>query len=212
MLVANGDTIVSSIQVGRFQGTGSDNIGWATSKDAGRNWRHGFLSGITVVAGGPWPAVSLPTVAFDQKHRTYLIASMPFDDQGDGRGIVVNRSLDGLHWGQPVIAASSLGTNGHWIGCDNTPTSPYYGNCYDAYLDYSSGSFLNALVSSNNGGLSWSDPVISPDHCVWYFAKRNDDCSTVAFAVHALPLHNSSATRAWASLDDYKNGIGWQWL
>src|ERR1700737_4170725 len=48
LLVANGDTIVTSIQVGRFQFTGSDNIGWATSKDGGKTWKHGFMAGITL--------------------------------------------------------------------------------------------------------------------------------------------------------------------
>jgi hypothetical protein len=84
LLVANGDTIVASIQVGRFFPTGADNTGWATSKDAGKTWKHGFLDGITLAAGGTWTEVSLPTVAFDHKHRTYLIASMPLDAKGTG--------------------------------------------------------------------------------------------------------------------------------
>jgi hypothetical protein len=163
LLVANGDTIVSSLQVGRFFGTGGDNIGWATSKDGGKNWKHGFLDGITLVAGGTWPAVSLPTVAYDHKHRTYLIASMPFDDQGNGRGIIVNRSFDGLSWSEPIVAATSLGTFGHWLACDNSPTSPFYGNCYDAIYDYSTGNNLNELVTSSDGGVTWSSQVAAPD-------------------------------------------------
>ena len=163
LLVANGDTIVTSIQVGRFFGTGGDNVGWATSTDRGKHWKHGFLDGLTVVAGGTWPAVSLPTVAFDRKHQTYLIASMPFDAQGNGRGVLVSRSLDGLNWGKPIVAASSLGTLGHWLGCDNVPTSPFYGNCYDAIYDYSTGFNLNDVVTSNDGGLTWGSPVFAPD-------------------------------------------------
>jgi hypothetical protein len=139
LLVANEDTIVTSIQVGRFQFVGSDNIGWATSKDGGETWKHGFMHGLTLVTGGPWAAISLPTIAFDHKHHTYLIASMPFDDQGAGHGVLVNRSFDGLNWSEPIVAASSANTNGHWLGCDNTPTSPFYGNCYDAFLDQDSG-------------------------------------------------------------------------
>lgn len=163
LMVAHKDTIVTSLQVGRFFGTGGDNIGWATSKDGGESWKHGFLDGITLVAGGTWPAVSLPTVAFDHKHQTYLIASMPFDDQGNGRGIVVNRSLDGLKWSEPIVAATSLGTFAHWLACDNSPTSPFYGNCYDAIYDYSTGNNLNELVTSHDGGVSWSTQVAAPD-------------------------------------------------
>jgi hypothetical protein len=163
LLVANGDTIVSSLQVGRFFGTGGDNIGWATSKDGGKRWTHGFLDGITLVAGGTWTAVSLPTVAFDRKHHTYLIASMPFDDQGNGRGVLVSRSRDGFKWSEPIVADSSLGTFGHWLACDNSATSPFYGNCYDAVYDYSTGVNLNELVTSNDGGLTWGSPVSAPD-------------------------------------------------
>jgi hypothetical protein len=164
LLVAHGDTIVASIQVGRFQGTGSDNIGWATSKDEGKTWKHGFMNGITVATGGPWASISLPTVAFDDKHHTYLIASMPFDDQGTGHGVLVNRSLDGLDWSNSIVAASSDGTNGHWLACDNHPRSPYYGNCYDAFLDFSSGiAAVNTLVTSNDGGVTWGSQVFSPD-------------------------------------------------
>jgi hypothetical protein len=164
LLVANGDTIVASLQAGRFQFTGSDNIGWAASKNGGKTWKHGFLHGMTLITGGPWAGISLPTIAFDHKHQTYLIASMPFDDQGNGRGVLVSRSLDGLNWSEPIVAATSLGTNGHWLACDNTATSPYYGNCYDAFLDYSSGTaVVNTLVTSNDGGLTWSSQVPSPD-------------------------------------------------
>lgn len=163
-MVAHGDTIVSAFQVGRFQGTGSDNIGWATSKDAGKSWRHGFLSGTTTVVGGPWPAVSLPVVAFDEKHMTYLIAMMPFDSGGNGRGITISRSEDAMHWSAPITAATSAGTNGHWLACDNNRESPFYGNCYDAYLDYTSPTAnYNVLVVSKDGGRTWSAPVLSPD-------------------------------------------------
>jgi hypothetical protein len=163
LMVAHGDTIVTSIQVGRFFSTGADNTGWATSKDGGKTWKHGFLDGITLAAGGTWTGASLPTVAFDHKHHTYLIASMPFDDQGNGRGILVNRSLDGLKWSEPVAADASLGTFAHWLACDNSPASPFYGNCYDAIFDYSTGNNLNELVVSNDGGLSWGSPVSAPD-------------------------------------------------
>ena len=158
------DTIVTAFQVGRFFGAGSDNIGWATSKDAGKTWRHGFLTGTTTLVGGAWHSMSLPVIVFDQKHNSYLIAMMPFDDNQNGRGILVSRSADGLHWSAPITAASSSGANGHWFACDNSAASPNFGNCYDAYLDYSSGTTVsNALVVSQDGGLTWSTPVSAPD-------------------------------------------------
>jgi hypothetical protein len=163
-MVANGSTIVSAFQVGRFYKAGADNIGWATSNDGGSSWTHGFLSKTTKIAGGPWHAVSLPTIAFDRKHNVYLIAMMPFDDKGNGRGILVSRSADGLNWSKSHAVASTAGANGHWFACDNGANSPYYGNCYDAYYDYSSGTaFVNALIVSKDGGFTWSAPLASPD-------------------------------------------------
>jgi hypothetical protein len=163
-IVAHGGTIVTAFQVGRFFGTGADNIGWATSKDGGRTWKNGFLSGLTLFTGGTWTSVSIPVVAFDHKHGVYIIAMMPFDDQGNGRGILVSRSSNGLTWSQPILAATSAGANGHWFSCDTSADSPYYGNCYDAFLDYSSPiANVNILVASMDGGLTWSGPVSSPD-------------------------------------------------
>lgn len=164
VVVAVDNTLVSAFQVGRFFGAGSDNVGWATSKDAGKTWERGFLKGLTLVSGGIWPAVSLPTIAYDKRHKTFIISTMPFDDQGNGRGILVSRSRDGLHWTEPIVAAGSLGTNGHWFACDNGTRSPNYGSCYDAFLDYSSGTgTINALVASRDGGFSWGSPVAAPD-------------------------------------------------
>src|SRR5207249_181434 len=44
-----GSTIVSTVQVGRFNNGGSSNIGWATSTDGGSTWPNsGQLPGLTV--------------------------------------------------------------------------------------------------------------------------------------------------------------------
>jgi hypothetical protein len=163
-LVAHERTLLAAFQVGRFVGSGSDNIGWATSLDGGKSWQPGLLAQTTTMTGGAWPAVSLPVAAYDAKHATYLIAMMPFDATGNGRGVLVSRSTDALTWSAPVSAAKSSGTNGHWLACDNTAKSPYYGNCYDAYLEYASGiADINAVIVSRDGGATWSAPVASTD-------------------------------------------------
>src|SRR5450631_3773281 len=59
VMAVNGHTIVTAFQVGRFFGAGADNIGWVTSKDGGRSWHRGFLTGTTTLVGGQGPAISL---------------------------------------------------------------------------------------------------------------------------------------------------------
>jgi hypothetical protein len=164
VLAVHGDTIVAAFQVGRFAAAGSDNIGWATSKDAGKSWRHGFLSGTSTLVGGIWHSISLPVIAYDRKHGVFLIAMQQFDDNGNGQGILVARSADGLNWSAPVQAAATNGENTHSFACDDSPKSPYYGTCYDSWFDYSDGvNSLNPIVRSTDGGLTWSAPVLSPD-------------------------------------------------
>src|SRR5215472_18007789 len=54
--VAVGHTVMSVFQVGRWDNGCSDDIGWALSND-GRNWRHGYLPGLTKFSTPPGPFV-----------------------------------------------------------------------------------------------------------------------------------------------------------
>ena len=65
---AFGATIVSAFQVGRVFGGGASNIGWATSRNGGATWSHGYLPGITSNGGGPYGQASDATVAYDARH------------------------------------------------------------------------------------------------------------------------------------------------
>src|SRR3989442_8320823 len=99
-----GSTIVSAFQVGRFPDShgGSSNIGWATSTNNGATWKHGFLPGITVYAGGTFPRTTDPAVAYDAKHKVWLIASMGLFLTG--AEMLVSRSTNGgLTWRKPVL-------------------------------------------------------------------------------------------------------------
>ena len=55
-----GSTIVSAFQSGRFHDGGSSDIGWATSTNGGKSWKHGFLPGTTfqVDPSSPFERVS----------------------------------------------------------------------------------------------------------------------------------------------------------
>ena len=163
---AFGSTIVSTFQVGRFQGGGSTNLGWATSTDAGDHWHTGLLSGITTYAGGTHARVSNASVAYDPKNRVWLIASLVIDNASvDGSptiassGVMVSRSLDGgLTWNAPVVV--SLAPTNHlnfydkpWVSCDTSPRSPFYGNCYTLWNDRPA----QDLSTSTDGGATWGE-------------------------------------------------------
>jgi hypothetical protein len=161
---AVGSTIVGAFQAGRSFNGGSSDIGWVTSHDAGRHWSRGFLPD-TVSSGGPYARISDPAVAYDRKYRTWLISGLTVSAATVGTGVVVNRSADALHWSTPVrvyaVAANGFADK-DWITCDNTPSSPHYGNCYAEFDLASAGDLLEMSVSVN-GGRTWRAPKPTAD-------------------------------------------------
>jgi hypothetical protein len=148
----SGSTIVSAFQVGRVFGGGASNIGWATSTNAGATWTHGYLPGITTNGGGTFGQASDAAVAFDAKHNVWMIASLGIS--GSTVDVLVSRSTDGgLTWGNPVTVATGANDK-DWIVCDDTSTSPHYGNCYTEYDITSSGDSIR-MKTSTNGGTTW---------------------------------------------------------
>ncbi len=84
-----------------------------------------------------------------------------FIDNGYGQTVAVSQN-QGTSWTTYQVASgggSILDKNHLWI--DNCPTSPYNGNLYDAWTDFTGGPFDSeiALSHSTNGGSLWS-PVI----------------------------------------------------
>ncbi|MGW2815637.1 exo-alpha-sialidase [Streptomyces sp. NPDC001415] len=158
---AYGSTIVASSQVGRFTDGGSSDIGWNTSTDGGATWQHGMLPGITVYqGGGSWARVSDPAVAYDAKHGTWMVSGLVIDANANGAGVTVSRSANGTSWNNPVLAVGNdgQGYDKEWIVCDNTSTSPYYGNCY-IEVDLTSSGNRVIMSRSTDGGATWSVPV-----------------------------------------------------
>ncbi len=160
-----GFTIVSTFQAGRFySGGGSSNIGWATSTNSGSSWTNGFLSGITVYAGGTYKRASDPSVAHDAAHNTWLISSLAMsviNTNVVGVAILVSRSTDGgLTWGKPIVVAAA-GSNDNldkeWVVCDETLSSPYYGHCYVQWDNRNLNSRI-LMSTSTDGGLTWGSP------------------------------------------------------
>jgi hypothetical protein len=147
-----GNTIVSTFQVGRVSGGGASNIGFATSTDGGATWTRGFLPGITTNGGGVYGQASDASVAFDARHNVWLISSLGL--RSSSVDVLTSRSTNGgLTWSNPVATATgSLDKN--WIVCDNTASSPFYGNCYTEYDVTSSGNAVR-MRRSTNGGATW---------------------------------------------------------
>lgn len=152
-----GSTIVSVFQSGRIFGGGASDIGWATSTDNGATWKHGFYPGTTLYSTPPgiYAAVSDASVAYDVKHNVW-IASMLGLTSGNSVDVIVSRSKDGgLTWSKPIGVNKSGDFNDkNWSVCDDTASSPFYGNCYTEFDDNSLGD-LEQMSTSTNGGKTW---------------------------------------------------------
>ncbi|MFC0430704.1 sialidase family protein [Kutzneria buriramensis] len=147
-----GSTIVSAFQVGRVSGGGSSNVGFATSTNGGASWTQGFLPATTGNSGGPCGQISDASVAFDAKHGVWLISSLGVNCPGTP--VLTSRSTNGgLTWSNPITTATGSNDK-NWIVCDNTATSPFFGNCYTEYDVTSSGDSLR-MKTSSDGGLTW---------------------------------------------------------
>src|SRR4051812_39470763 len=101
---ASGSTVLAAFQVGRFFNGGASDIGWARSTDGGNTWddsSSSFLPGLTFNAGpfgdpdSQFERVSDPAVAFDAKHHTWMISSIPLLPNTAVPTIFVSRSTDG---------------------------------------------------------------------------------------------------------------------
>jgi hypothetical protein len=150
-----GSTIITSFQVARISGGGGADIGYAISNDSGTTWQNGLLPGLTTFQGaGANAAVSDTSVIYDAKHGAWMISSLPIS--ATRIQVAVSRSSDnGASWGNPVIVAQGADLDKDWITCDNTPTSPHYGNCYMQWDDNGSSNQM-FMSTSSDGGLTWS--------------------------------------------------------
>ena len=161
---AFGSTIVSAFQVARVFGGGGADVGFATSTNGGMTWTHGYLPGLTINSQPPgtYTAASDAAVAYDAKHRVWLISTLPILNDSP-EAVAVSRSTDGLHWGNPILVDNSGSDDKNWIVCDNSPTSPFYGNCYSEWDEPGLGDLI-FMSTSRNGGLTWSPGVPTADN------------------------------------------------
>lgn len=166
-----GNTIVSAFHVARRPGSvgwGSADVGFSTSTNGGVTWKYGNLPGLTVnYKSGTYGAAADPSVAYDAKHGQWLISTLPLVGlSGSSRfigDVAVSRSPDGLKWGNPINIDATHLDDKNWTVCDNTPTSPFYGNCYTEW-DQAFGTGDVLMSVSSDGGQTWGPGLASSDH------------------------------------------------
>lgn len=162
---AFGSTIVTAVQTGRFYNGGASNICWSTSTNSGSTWTNGCLPGLTnntPPGGGTFDRVSDPVVAYDAKHNVWMISTLPLIGRSStvgptAAGVYTSRSTDGgLTWGNPIFVTDSnlQSPDKNWIVCDNTASSPFYGNCYTEWDANGDGNRIY-MSTSTDGGLTW---------------------------------------------------------
>jgi hypothetical protein len=99
-----------------------------------------------------------------------------------------------------VVVSEATGSSKYdknWIVCDNTPTSPFYGNCYTQWDDNGLGNMLQ-MSTSTDGGLTWGpkkkvgigantfqgfggQPVVQPNGTVIVPYRNNSGSQILAF-------------------------------
>jgi hypothetical protein len=177
-------TLVSAFEVGRAYNGGASAIGWATSTNGGKSWKHGLVP-LTIQAGGPSSTYrgADPSVAYNARYGKWLLAATGLGSTANTLGLYVSRSSDGKSWSAP-ITAHAAGTGDtptlSRIACDNSASSAGYGNCYLAYSNSAANNTLQ-VIGSTDDGASWSAPVGSP---------TNDTSSTTLAAASAVGATN----------------------
>jgi hypothetical protein len=59
-----------------------------------------------------------------------------------------------LTWSNPFTTATGGDLDKNWIVCDNTASSPFYGNCYTEWDNHGAGNLLQ-MSTSSDGGQTW---------------------------------------------------------
>ena len=206
---SNGATIVTAFQVGRVFDGGACAIGFATSTTNGASWTSGLLPGITKwtasqgVANGTNDRATDAAVAWDAKHGLWMISSLTLLEAGGvhGNSVVTSTSTDGLHWTTPFITATGAQLDKNWIVCDDTASSPFYGNCYTEWDNNGNGNELQ-MSTSSNGGQTWSAPATNGSGVIGGQPLVRPDGTVI------VPIANANVT-AIGAFHSTNGGASW---
>src|SRR5690242_10286989 len=202
---SNGSTIVAAFQVARVFDGGGCAIGFSTTSNNGASWTNGLLPGITKwTGGGSYDRVSDAAVAYDAKHSAWLISSLALLESGGvhGAAVLTSRSTDGgLTWSNPFTTATGGGLDKNWIACDNTASSPFYGNCYTEWDNHGAGNLLQ-MSTSSDGGLTWGAPKTDNSGVIGGQPVVRPDGTVI------VPIDNANET-AVGALNSTNGGASW---
>lgn len=163
--------------------------------DSGNTWKE---SELPLKQG--WDCMTDPAVAFDDFGNAFLIGEPckfnpdKVGTSGDltGLGMAAYRSKDGgVTWEAPVQLTTDTNDDKQWVACDNTPSSPFYGNVYVAWGASSPLRFArstdhgetwtgkgNEAPGSSLVSLSFAPEVsVSPDgtvHILWHIDSSSE--------------------------------------
>lgn len=161
---------------GRYPDGGAVGIEYSWTHDGGATWHHQPLPGVTAATGGPatWERASDPVVAFGPGGVVY-VSTLVFNLDCDS-AVLISKSVDGgKTFAKPTTAHRSatcdVDDDKNWIVVDNGAKSPHRGRLYQFWTPFLADIFgladgsPQALVYSDDGGATWSDPVnVSPPH------------------------------------------------
>ncbi len=107
-------------------------------------------------------------MAYDARHGVWMVSSIPLLANLVVPTVFVSRSTDdGQSWGSPVSlpppAAKTVNLDKNWTVCDNSTSSPFYGNCYTELDNFGAGD-LELMSASTDGGLTWGTPIPTAGH------------------------------------------------
>jgi hypothetical protein len=148
------------------------NVVCAAWNDAGEGFgSNGFSGfgvstdgGVSFVDRGPFPAGPAgetnrgdPSLAYSVRDGAFYYAAL------STTGLGLWRSNDDCQTFSYVGSISaSTGDDKELMAVDNTPTSPFYGRIYVGWTDFGQSNDRNLVISSDNGGMSWSAKAPMP--------------------------------------------------
>ena len=97
------------------------------------------------------------------RHNVWLISSLGIRSNGTNQVVTSRSTNGGATWSNPVATSTTGNPDKNWIVCDNTTSSPFYGNCYTEWDNTADGNRIK-LQTSSNGGSSWGPARNSGDN------------------------------------------------